>query len=122
MTLLSDSELQTRYFDWCSTRIAQRFLQLSPDEVWVRARQAEQSDPPGGAASPAPSDPLPASPAALHASPEYLQLVRRTALVLARELELPDFAEWKERYLRDPAAFEPGLLGAPPDPDRPGAR
>lgn len=109
-----DSELRLRYLDWCSARVAQRFLQLTPDEVWLRARQADSL--PHSDERSVGADALPASSSVPDGSPEYLDLVRRTALVLARELRLPEFAEWREAYLRDPDAYQQELLGVPRDP------
>ena len=98
----SDDDLHLLYLDWCSTRVARRFLELSHDEVWLRSHSAETnpSDDPG---SPAESS--------TEGVPGYLELVRRTAVILAREMELPSFADWKERYHASPDKFAEDLLG-----------
>jgi hypothetical protein len=102
----SEEELRLLYLDWCSTRVAKRFLELSHDEVWLRSHIATTQE--GGEGAPAEAG---ASELALERIPGYLELVRKTALVLARELELPSFAEWREEYRRDPAGFRPEILG-----------
>ena len=103
---LSEDELRRRYLDWCSTQVAKRFLELSADEVWLRSNFA--------ASLPSPPDASSASErgsvVAVDRIPGYLDLVRKTALVLAREMDLPSFPTWKEEYLRDPDIFERDIL------------
>jgi hypothetical protein len=104
---LSEEDLRLRYLDWCSTQVAKRFLELSHDEVWLRSHFAAS---------------LPARPEteaslsrgspsiAVERIPGYLDLVRKTALLLARELDLPPFDDWKRSYLEDPDAFQKDML------------
>lgn len=102
----SEDDLRLRYLDWCSTQVARRFLELSHDEVWLRSHFAAslppRSDDPPQSGTPA---------TAVERIPGYLDVVRRTALLLARELELPTFDHWKESYLANPEAFERDMLG-----------
>ena len=35
-----DAILRAKYLDWCSARIAERFLALSPDEIYQLAERA----------------------------------------------------------------------------------
>ncbi len=104
---LSDDDLHLLYLDWCSSRVASRFLELTHDEVWLRSHSAASLDP----------DPLSQSSsdgrhrAALDRIPGYLDLVRKTALLLADELNLPAFPEWRVSYLQDPAVFDLEMLG-----------
>jgi hypothetical protein len=101
----SDEALKLLYLDWCSSRVAKRFLELSVDEVWLRSDLAATR-------SPAPPPPTPPqSPDPLDRIPGYLDLVRRTAVVLARELDLPTFEAWKALYLQDPTAYQAEILG-----------
>jgi hypothetical protein len=100
-----EEELRLLYLDWCSTQVAKRFLELSHDEVWLRSYFAA-SHPSG-----APVASGAASSSAVERIPEYLELVRKTALLLAEELNLPSFSEWKESYRKDPAAFRDEMLG-----------
>lgn len=102
---LSAEDLRGLYLDWCSTQVARRFLELSGDEVWLRSHSAisPAADPP----SPSPSQ------NAVSRIPDYLDIVRKTALSLAEELDLPSFPEWREQYLADPARFRPDILNQP---------
>lgn len=104
---LSEEDLRRRYLDWCSTQVARRFLELSHDEVWLRSHFAASLPTP-------PREPLQVEttpPAALERIPGYLDLVRKTALLLARELELPSFDTWKRSYLENPDEYGKDLLG-----------
>jgi hypothetical protein len=103
----TEESLRLLYLDWCSTRVAQRFLELSVDEVWLRSQAADsQPDPPAETPSPGPG-----SLQAVDRIPEYLELVRKTALVLAREMDLPSFSEWQKDYLDDPRLYMSQVLG-----------
>lgn len=100
--------LRAKYLDWCSARVADHFLALTPDEIYEIAhgpaveanensrqpsrespRQAPDNDPDLG----------------------YLGLVRRAAEVLALRLQLPTFEEWSSSYGADPKVFDDELLG-----------
>jgi hypothetical protein len=92
----ASDELWTRYVDWCSARVAARFLELSSDQIWAlanrsRSQRERSSSPPGE-------------------SP-YLELVRQVTLELFAELGLPDYNRWLERYRADPAVFEAEMVG-----------
>lgn len=47
-----ESTLRAKYLDWCSARLAERFLDLSPEEIYALARPAEPDR-----AEPTPSEP-----------------------------------------------------------------
>jgi hypothetical protein len=103
---LSEEDFRRLYLDWCSSRVAKRFLELSLDEVWFRSNEAASSpspDPPSHSAE---------SPSgiAVERIPDYLEVVRKTALILAEEMQLPNFADWKIAYLEDPAAFAKDIV------------
>src|SRR5690606_25342380 len=102
---LSDDDLHLLYLDWCSSQVARRFIELSDDEVWLRSHSAATN----GSTRPLPSDDR--SLQALERIPGYLDLVRKTALLLADELDLPAFPEWKLAYLQNPGAFQVDILG-----------
>src|SRR5262245_17208560 len=104
--LPTEGSLRLLYLDWCSTRVAKRFLELSVEEVWLKSSLADSLPP--TAPDTATSDPI--SLRALDRIPDYLELVRKTALVLAREMDLPAFAQWKQEYLSNPKLFEAELL------------
>lgn len=99
MPLPSHGDLRLRYLDWCSAKVAERFQELSVDEVWERAQQSLGTAPPLGESS------------SLPASPGYLDLVRELSIQLADELGLPSFQEWTEAYSRDPEPFEREIIG-----------
>jgi hypothetical protein len=103
----SEETLRLLYLDWCSTQVARRFLELSLDEVWRRSHFAASL--PTASAEGRHGDR--GSADAVDRIPGYLDLVRRTALLLAQEMNLPPFPDWKQRYLADPSAFEGDLLG-----------
>ena len=101
----SDDDLRRLYLDWCSTQVAKRFLELSLDDVWLRSHLA--------ASLPAPDDQHQdpsSSLLAVDRIPGYLDLVRRTSLLLAREMDLPLFPDWKEAYLKNPQEFADDIL------------
>lgn len=102
----SDDSLRLLYLDWCSTQVARRFLELSLDEVWLRSHSAIPS-----AITPSGAPAEGGSFIAVERIPGYLEVVRRTALSLAEELNLPSFAEWKEQYLRSPERFQREIVG-----------
>jgi hypothetical protein len=98
MTAEQPSELRARYYDWCSARIADELVQLSPDEIWHRAAALSEAgelfvwqDEQGGKAY------LPGS---------AFFSARVLAHVFAQELKLPSFAEWVELYTADPERFD----------------
>ena len=110
---LSEEDLRGLYLDWCSTQVARRFLELSGDEIWLRSHSAAPATP--SAVPPSPSV------GAVSRIPDYLEVVRKTALSLADDLALPSFPEWKERYLADPGQFRPDILNQPPRRPAPGS-
>lgn len=104
---LSDDSLKLLYLDWCSAQVARRFLELSLDEVWLRSHFAASLP-----SSPDEGPPLERGPSlAVDRIPGYLDLVRRTALLLAREMDLPSFSDWKTQYLKDPELFNTEIIG-----------
>ncbi len=113
---LSEEDLRGLYLDWCSTQVARRFLELSGDEVWLRSHSALSPT----SSSPAP--PSTSSQSAVSRIPDYLDIVRKTALSLAEDLNLPPYPEWRERYLADPAEFRPDILNQPVPPRTPVSR
>jgi hypothetical protein len=102
-----DEVLRAKYLDWCSAKVAERFLRLTPEEIYELAQRAS----PGDDASPA------AAPAvALQAPPEQSPLtfrgvVERVTAVLTNELDLPGFEQWRSAYTADPAQYDDELLG-----------
>lgn len=130
--------LRAKYLDWCSARIAERFLELTPDQIYELAHPALAREvmgggesaggrPDNGAESRAvEEDDLPAAvlhgqaadavgamrgDAAATDSLGYRTLVERVTEVLAERMRLPDFAEWAEAYRASPERYERELLG-----------
>ena len=96
----SDIDLWLLYVDWSATQINKRLLALSLDELWALANDRRALDPADTAAVPA--DLLPSQTSSV----ELLQLVHRATLSIARDLQLPTFAAWKQAYARDAKAFD----------------
>ena len=103
--------LRAKYLDWCSARIAERFLSLDPEEIYRLARPGEAS----GAGLSSSGDPAPVGKLA-EASESYRVLVQRVTGALLEEMSLPRFEEWSREYAADPSRFEGELLGFWKDP------
>ncbi len=90
---LSEGEavLRAKYLDYCSARVAELFLSLSPDEIFVIADEDAAAD-------------------AVDEGP-YERLVRKATVQLAERLGLPPFEEWSATYSNDPTVYEPYLMG-----------
>jgi hypothetical protein len=104
-TRSDEAILRAKYLDWCSARIAERFLALSPDEIYQLAERAThgQTDSVGPLASL--SSYSADSDSAFHA------LVARVTSVLADEMELPTLDEWMAAYSEAPEEFDDEMLG-----------
>ena len=121
--------LRAKYLDWCSARIAERFLALSPDEIYQLAErasrgQAVQAGPQASLSSfNSPDSEEPDWRAAVeHAatvvadngseeSVSFRALIARVTEVLADELELPTLEEWTAAYSEAPEEFDQEMLG-----------
>lgn len=120
------SILRGKYLDWCSARVAERFLRLTPDEIYQLAQEVTE---PAGAAAAARVAPVAeqgrtaaatatpsGSPAGLAdprgaAGISYRVLVQRVTEVLSSQLGLPTFEEWSAAYRATPERYEEELLG-----------
>jgi hypothetical protein len=89
-----DRTLRAKYLDWCSARIAERFLDLSAEEIYALAQPSTESS----------SLPSPAEAS-------YRVLVQRATEALQGQLSLPVFEEWRRQYEASPAAFDAEMLG-----------
>jgi hypothetical protein len=92
--------LKAKYMDWCSAKLADRFLQLTPDAIYELALEASREDP----VRPATGD-------GGIAVPSYRAIVGRVADVLSERLALPAFEEWSVAYEAAPEQFDHELLG-----------
>ena len=105
------SVLRSKYHDWCSARVADRFVELTPEEIYELAH--------GGGAGGAESGTRGASEASASIDAGafsleetgYTDLVRRVTEALTTSLELPPFEAWSESYRRDPARYDREMLG-----------
>ncbi len=84
--------LRAKYYDFCSARVADVLLELSPDEIYVLAEEASKTRPVRGEL-------------------DYDRLVRLATERVSGRLGLPSFDEWLKQYNADPATMERTLLG-----------
>lgn len=89
--------LWTRYVDWCSARVAGRFLELSAEQIWVLADRSRRRGAPGEGEAPQQA--------------AYLELVRQVTLELFSEMGLPSYPEWEASYRLDPEAYDREIIG-----------
>jgi hypothetical protein len=89
--------LRAKYLDWCSARVAERFLDLSAEEIYTLAHPAEGQE--TTSTGPALSD------------ESYRVLVQRATEALLGRMSLPAFADWRREYEASPARFEAEMLG-----------
>ena len=124
-----DKILRAKYLDWCSARIAERFLALSPDEIYQLAEKATDGQTDSVSALPPlssfnfQSSSQPDWHAAIdqavtavadtdsEVAASFRTVVARVTEVLADEMELPTFEEWSAAYSEAPEEFEPEMLG-----------
>jgi len=88
----SEKVLRAKYLDYCSAKVADTLLGLTPDEIFVLAQEAAT---------------------ATGASEEltYDRAVRLATERVSRTLDLPPFAAWLEEYRTDPEQYERHLMG-----------
>lgn len=77
--------LRAKYFDWCSARVAERFVSLDVKEIYQLAG--------GGADMP------------------FSEVVDRATEALAAQMSLPTFEAWVAAYRADPQKYEEDLAG-----------
>ncbi|MSR22030.1 MAG: hypothetical protein EXR92_00480 [Gemmatimonadetes bacterium] len=90
----SDPVLRAKYLDYCSARVAELLLQLTPDEMYLLAQDATQESESEAA------EPL-----------SYTQIVQLATNRISRKLSLPDFPTWVEAYREDPQRYDREMLG-----------
>lgn len=105
MDQAGDRIRRAKYLDWCSARLAEQFLDLSPEQIYELARPDEVgvletwSRGPDRATLPLPT----------HAS--YATLVQRVTDELLERTPLPTYEQWSEAYDESPERFDVELLG-----------
>ncbi len=92
--------LWAKYLDWCSARLADRFLRLTPDEIYELAQRAEPETASG-----------PHSGSGVGTELSYRSVVERVTEALALRIQLPTYEEWSAAYAEAPERFEEELLG-----------
>lgn len=123
--------LRAKYLDWCSARVADRFLELTPEQIYDLAHVPSWRDPasavgaaprsvgvapgvppaPGAAPSATGSEPTAPGGGEPDGRLNYQVLVARVTEVLAARLGLPSFEEWAAAYRKRPEQYEEELLG-----------
>jgi hypothetical protein len=121
-----ENALRAKYLDWCSARLAERFLDLSPEEIYALAlpeageSSRESGDEVVGEAAGSGSEasrvatlPTGKSRARLPNPTDegYRVLVQRVTEALLRRTPLPTYEQWAEAYAEEPDRFEAELLG-----------
>ncbi len=101
----AEDVLHAKYLDWCSARIADLFLRLTPDEVYEIAFEAGGE--PGGEPAASVVGGRVAEAAASRLS--YRSMVERVTERLWTTL--PRFEAWRTAYEREPERYEAELLG-----------
>ena len=84
--------LRAKYRDYCSARVADVLMGLSPDEIYTLAQEEAE-----GMNRSSPSS--------------YGEAVALTTHRVRARLDLPSFEEWVVAYKKDPDAINPYLLG-----------
>jgi len=84
--------LRAKYDDYCSGRVADVLLSLSPEKVYELAENEARA---AGQVGPSSHD----------------EAVRLATRKIRRRLKLPDFREWAAEYERDPKRYDPHLMG-----------
>ncbi len=92
--------LRAKYLDWCSARLADRFLHLTPDEIYELSQRVE---PEGASAG--------ESERGVGTELSYRSVVERVTEVLKSRIQLPTYEEWSAAYTEAPERFDDELLG-----------
>lgn len=79
--------LRAKYFDWCSARVAERFVSLGVQEIYELAGMAEGERVP------------------------FPQVVDRATEALAAQMSLPSLESWVAAYRSNPQKYEEDLAG-----------
>lgn len=88
----SEAVLRAKYLDYCSAQVAEILLLLSPDEIYLLARDAARES--------GRSEDL-----------TYEESVRLATERISRKLALPPFEVWAEDYRSHPELYDEFLLG-----------
>lgn len=100
-----DRTLRAKYLDWCSARLAERFLDLSPEQIYDLARPERSAEAPGG------DDAAAVAPLPPPTHEGYRALVQRVTESLLERTPLPTYEQWSAAYEESPERFDAELLG-----------
>jgi hypothetical protein len=89
-----DPILRAKYLDYCSARVAEALLLLSPDEIFLLAQDEARSR--------ADSD---------LAGLSYERMVQLATERVSARITLPTYPEWIVAYREDPARFDREMMG-----------
>jgi hypothetical protein len=103
-----DEVLRAKYLDWCSAKVADRFLRLTPEEIYELAQRASSE---GGVKPSRAANGSALPPADESEGASFREIVEQVTAVLTAELDLPGFETWARAYTRDPAQYDEELLG-----------
>ena len=87
-----ESVLRAKYRDYCSARVADALLSLSPEEVFALAEAEARA-----------SNRI--------APNSHNEAIRLATSRIRDRLELPEYESWAEEYAKDPSRFDPYLMG-----------
>lgn len=99
-----DRTRRAKYLDWCSARLAERFLDLTPEQIYELARPEEVESTSGTGVARRTTLPLPTHQ-------DYRALVQRVTDVLLERTPLPTYEQWSAAYDETPERFDVELLG-----------
>lgn len=80
--------LRAKYFDWCSARVAERFISLDVREIYELAGVSGSGE-----------------------DLSFTEVVDRATETLASRMSLPTFEDWSESYRADPQKYDVDLAG-----------
>lgn len=87
-----DPVIRAKYRDYCSARVADAILSLSPEDIYTLARAEARSTG--------------------HMVPDsYNEAIRLATGKIRDRLALPEFEDWAREYRKNPDRFEPHILG-----------
>jgi len=84
--------LRAKYLDYCSAKVADILLLLSPDEMFVLAQDAARE-------------------AGVSGDLSYGQTVDLATELVSRKLALPPYEVWVRDYKADPSKYDEYLMG-----------
>lgn len=113
MSAEDDRILRAKYLDWCSARLAERFLALTPEQIYELARETPSGEagPEGAQDVSLPDSPSAASPVSSSEPDSFSVIVERITREIETALGLPDFETWVVSYRASPDHYDEEMLG-----------